>query len=455
MTKIVNVSPSVDSSVKLQSIIDSTGNIPSKFIFSPDHEIEITSLIKVYNFAEWDGQGCKFNLMENAPVSPFASGIPLIAPKNPKSAEGLCFHDIKFDGRRDTQSKVPLKNGKNWGLGYHNFFMLGSLNSVSTDNSRNCLFYNLEFNNSLGDGIRVEGGTGITVHDIKGRRGGHDIICCAGARDIDIYNVEADTAVNAGVRFRSVRNGKIHGCKLNGTAINTGPLIQVQNTAANWHCQNIEVYDNYLNSSLGPAIWAMGTTGINDISIHNNLFYNCGLEPAAIQTDDVGGICVDGFNSTIEYNTFDQCRGFGVVFSGWQTSSTIAGLKSAVSRNIITNTKKSYFVGTASGTGIANLTGSRNSVSCVENCTFGNISDYYGVSAASKINQDPEYLADYRLKESSPCRFANYQLGRYNGTEIPVEVPADTPAFLVFECSEDEYQILKQTYPERTILKRL
>ena len=55
MTKIVTVPLSVDDSTKLQKLINSTGNIPAKYEFSPDHEIEINSLLRVFYFTEWDG----------------------------------------------------------------------------------------------------------------------------------------------------------------------------------------------------------------------------------------------------------------------------------------------------------------------------------------------------------------------------------------------------------------
>ncbi len=54
----VVIPESVDSSQKLQSIIDRTGNIPAKYMFSPDQHIEINSRLRVYNYTEFDGTGC-------------------------------------------------------------------------------------------------------------------------------------------------------------------------------------------------------------------------------------------------------------------------------------------------------------------------------------------------------------------------------------------------------------
>ena len=89
--KLITVPSSIDDSKKLQKLIDSTGNGAVKYEFLPEHEIEINSLVRVFNFTELDGHCCHFNLMENAPLKPFASSIPLVAPKYPTSAEGLYF----------------------------------------------------------------------------------------------------------------------------------------------------------------------------------------------------------------------------------------------------------------------------------------------------------------------------------------------------------------------------
>lgn len=428
MTEEITIESELDSSIELQKVIDSVGDIPTLYNFE-SKKITIESRIRLFNDTELAFNGCTLTLMKDAPLSTFGQQIPLIAPKYPTSAKNIFIHDANFYGNRDYQSLVPDWNGhtgkeaaKKWGNGYHNTIMLGALNNVKYSNSTNCRFENLGFYDSLGDGIRVEGGQEISIQNIRGSKGGHDIICVAAARNVEVSKVIADAAVNAPVRFRSVVNGKIHDCKLNGnTGIATGPLVQVQNTASGRNCSGVEIYNNEFLQSWGPADWVMGTTGTNDIHIHNNLFYNCGLEPASIKTDDVGGICIDGFNSTIEYNTFVDCRGHGIVFSGWQTSSTLAGLKSTISRNVICGTKESLYKGTSSGTGVTNLTGSRNAVKCLENCSYQNKTNYYGVTVESGYSFNPLLTEDYHLQTESPCRFSGYNLGCYQDSVEPAE----------------------------------
>lgn len=444
MTKTITISSSVDDSTKLQKIIDNTGNTPAKFVFKDTSHVLVNSRIRFWNYFELDGKNSTFELQENAPTSVFGEQIPLIGSKLSKGAAGWNLHHIVFEGNRDHQSKVPTNishagPGKNWGVGYHNFIgplCSGDISSPNPANATDIYIHDCEANNNLGDFGRFEGITNLKVWNIKGRRGGHDVICAAAAKNVEIWDLDIDTAVNAAVRFRSVEEGKIHDCNLRGTKENTGPLIQIQTTAVNWNCRDIEIYDNQLKDSLGPAMWIIGTTGQNDVTVRNNLFVNCGLEPTSVETDDVGGICIDGFNSTIKYNTFDQCKGFGIVFSGWRSSSKLTGLKSTISRNIITNTKKSNFIGTASGTGIANLTGSRNSIICSENCQYGNVNNHYAVTVESVLNEDPLYIGngDYHLQAESPCRFPGYQLGCYNATEDLEE----TSTRVIVSCFESQ-----------------
>jgi hypothetical protein len=426
--KIVAVPNSVDTSVKLQALIDSTGNTAAKYVFSEDHDIVISSRLRVFNNTEWIGNGCKFTLMENAPVEIFGEQVPLIAPKYPRAAEGLIFHGIEFNGNRDSQSKVPKKNGKNWGLGYHNFFTLGDLRNVSYSNSRNCEFYDLSLEDNLGDGIRVEGGTKISVHDITGKRGGHDIVCYSGVLGGEVYNLKADLAVNAGVRTRSAKNIKIHDCFLNGdTKIAYSPGIQIQSTAANWVSSGIEIYNNHICKTWGPGILVMGDVPNNgNVYIHNNLFVGCGAMPKAEKRPNVGAIVYDGFPVVIEYNTAVECYGFGFVAGDYTLASRYSAT-ATIKRNIVTGTKKALYPGKGSGAAIANLLGSRYTITCVENDTYGNISNFYNVTCSKNLSVDPLFVGsgDYHLQPSSPCRFNGYQLGRYNGTDDSVFTEKD------------------------------
>lgn len=452
MPQSITVPASIDSSAKLQTLINNTGNTPAKFIFSPDQEIRIESRIRVFNNTEWDGNGCTFSLMENAPVSIFGEQTPLIAPRYPRAAENLIFHDIVFDGNRDNQRKVEaVTDGKPWGKGYHNFFLLGDLSNVAPGNSKNFTFYNLGFYNNLGDGIRVEGGTDISIHDIKGKRGGHDIICLASTKGGEVSNVEADLAVNAAVRTRSSWDIKIHDCSITGTNIAYCPGIQIQATSNS--SGNIEIYNNDIRNVWGPGIQVVGNVkGNGTVSIHHNLFEGCGGMPAATGTPYVGGIIFDGFPVDIRKNTFVDCLGYGLAAGDYNIVSPYSFI-GTISRNIVVGTKKAMKPGTASGSGIANLIKSRYSLDCSENNVWGNLTNLFNVSNVGGLSVDPLFSEDYHLQADSPCRFEGYQLGRYDDDE-DISDTSETPAFIELACTEEEFQMIKNTLTDRQLFWR-
>lgn len=462
----ITIGSSVDDSIKLQKLIDNVGNTPAKFIFSDTTHVLVNSRIRFWNYFELDGKNSTFELQENVSTSIFGEQIPLIGSKLSKGAAGWDLHNVIFEGNRENQKCVPTKNREhpnaagNWGNGYHNFIgplCPGDISNVQTSNATDICIHDCEANNNLGDFARIEGGTNIKIWNIKGKRGGHDVVCLAGVHGGEVCNLKIDMAVNAAVRTRSSKNIKIHDCVLNGdTGIDTGPAIQIQSTAKNRTSSDIEVYNNEIFGTWGPAIWIIGTVPGNGlVTVRNNLFLECGKEPASVKTPDVGGITHDGFDCLIEYNTFDECYGYAIVASGWKSRSSLTGMKTTVRRNIITGTNESFCKGTKSGTGIANLTGTRNTIECIENCQYGNkTANHYGVTLQSVYNVDPLYRdsGNYKLKDDSPCVFPEYELGAYNG--VAYHGPEDCwPSVVIPRKSETELKAFVQMLYGTKVLK--
>ena len=413
--KTITVPSSIDDSTKLQKLIDTNGNQPAIFNFQGD-ELEINSRIRLYNNSEISGNGITFRLMENAPTKTFGEGVGLIGAKNPLATEGLILHDFSFDGRRDSQAKVPKKNGKNWGLGYHNVIMLGTFGCVGYEHARNCEIYNINYKNSLGDLLRCEGGTNITAHDITAYRGGHDVVYLV-ANGAEIYNITAELSVNSAARTRSSKNVRIHDCKLvHKGGIAYAPAIQIQSTAKNWTSSDIEIYNNEIYNTYGPGIQVAASVPNNGlVSIHNNLFVGCGQMPAANKLPNVGGILFNGHKMDIEYNTFVGCYGYGIAAGNYNVGNSDS-YNAIIKRNIITETKKSLYSGTASGAAIANLYGSYYTIYCSENDLYGNTANLYNVTNTGGMAVNPLFVSssDYHLQDSSPCRLSDtVQLGCY------------------------------------------
>ena len=71
--KSVTVGSSVDSSSKLQTLINNAGNTPTEYIFS-ENDIEINSTVKFYNNTKLTGNGVNLHLKDKALVYPAHSG---------------------------------------------------------------------------------------------------------------------------------------------------------------------------------------------------------------------------------------------------------------------------------------------------------------------------------------------------------------------------------------------
>jgi hypothetical protein len=452
MAKEIIVNSSIDDSTKLQKLIDSTGDIAAKYVFTEDHQIEINSLLRLYNHTEFAGNNCSFTLMENAPTSTFGEGKALIAPKNPLASEDLILHNFTFDGRRDSQSYVEKLYPKPWGHGFHNVIMLGTFGCVGYEHAKNCEIYGINYKNSLGDLLRCEGGTNIIAHDITAYRGGHDVVYVV-ANGADIYNINAELSVNAAARTRSSKNVKIHDCTLthkNGIAY--APAIQIQSTAKNWTSSNIEIYNNNIYNTYGPGIQVAASMPNNGlVSVHNNLFVGCGQMPASNKLPGVGGIVFNGHNMDIEYNTFVGNYGYAIAAGNYNVGNSDY-YSATISRNIITNTKKSLYAGTASGAGIANLLGLKYSIECSGNDTYGNITNLYQIPNSNGLAVDPLYVGagDYHLKANSPCRFSGYQLGCYTNTSTETD---DSTSIFV-HCTKSEADTIVKKYNSNYIIYR-
>jgi hypothetical protein len=174
------------------------------------------------------------------------------------------------------------------------------------------------------------------------------------------------------------------------------------------------------------------------VSIHNNLFYNCGNMPSSANRPTTGAIIYNGFPVKIQNNTIVNCSGYGVAAGNYDVSS-IYSYESSISRNIITGTKRALKVGTASGSAIANLTTSK-APECSENCLYWNLSNLHKATQTGGILKDPKFIGpeDYHLQKDSPCRFSGYQLGCYSD-EISVD--------LLLSCKVSQLENLKPLLP--------
>lgn len=377
MVKNVTIKPC--DSKTLQKTIDATGNTPAEYYFC-EGDYLINSLLRVYNFTKWTCDPCvKFELMEHAPLNPFGCQVPLISSKYKTGITGLEFAGFSFDGHYKTQKYSTKAGGDDHGKGFHNVLGFGDPGNPAKANITDSSFHDLTFWNSQGDSIRPEGAKGLEFFNLKGDSG-HDIIHANGLMDSEIYGCNVNTRANNFVRLRESNNVSIHDNIASGKGT-YAPIIQVQSITKGRVSTGITVSNNKLSDALGPGIQIIGTyPGNKGITVKENIISRCGTMPAANRLSGVGGIVFDGYDGvTIEGNVIDSCRGYGILAGKYDTSSSQKG-KATLKNNTVTNTKKSYCVGTMSGTGIANLTAGRYSITKSGNILKGNATcDYYKV----------------------------------------------------------------------------
>jgi len=441
----VNVKSNIDDTTKLQNLINTTGNIPVEFIFS-DFDIEINLPVKVYNNTKFTGNSVTFTLMDNAPVNPFDVHVPMFGSKYVTGITGLEFSGFTFKGNYSNQKYSTAAAGSDHGKGYHDCFFFGNFQNRTAQNITNCSFHDMTLGYNQGDELRIEGGSNINAWNIKSEKGGHDVIFYECVNDSEIYNCDIKLRSNSGIRVRACNNIKIHDNKTDGSTNEAwSPGIQVDGDNVGHPTTSISIYNNKILNTYAPGIWILGDDSTNkDISIYNNLFLKCGRMPANNKISGVGGIVADGFeNIRILGNTFDQCYGFAIGFANYQGQSASKGMKATVQNNIITNTQKSFYPSTRSGTAISNELG-HYTITSNGNCLYKNISNYYNIPTNSDIYVNPCYVGngDYHLQSkgghyssnglvydsvSSPCIYENYELGCYSKTnESSVYFPPPT-----------------------------
>jgi len=401
-------------------------------------------------------RGAVINLVARAPTSVFGVRVPVFGQVE-KTIEDITIKNIKFNGWADKQL---VKHGK----GYHNF--------IEFSRAKNIKIQNVIIENTQGDGARFEDSENIEYVQNTVLGCGHEGLYVDRCKNVLGQGNVTYLRSNSALRCKGSDNVLFK----ENTVLRTddfspaySPGIQVQNTEVNETSKNVEIANNFISGTFGPGIWCAGFANkdiqaASGLNIHNNLITDCGNMPYENKISGVGGVVVDGWNGEIKNNTIDKCKGYGVSL-GPYVSATPAGkgYSAKIYRNIITNTQKSNEVGTASGAAIANLVQDRyTSVEVYENCTSGNVRDYYGVTPAKEIRIDPLYAGDgdYHLKSTagrysgsqlvmddvmSPCIFPEYELGMYGGTSeasrytaLPVEPEPVQTVYVVIPCESEQ-----------------
>lgn len=404
-----------------------------------------------------------------AVVQLIAKADPLIwKPSTPVfsfSGDNYLFENFIFDGLADLQTVK-------WGKGHHNLFG-GSLAS-------NVTIQGMTIQNSMGDGARIVDSKNINFVKNKVYGIGHDgfyVERCSGVEAAEniIY-----TRIDAALRCRgssdvTFRNNWIYSNDKYTPRTGPGIIAQIDETARS-SSTNVQIYENWIEGCEGPGMWIVSHsydyTKASDIEIYRNVIKDCGQMQAVNLLPGVAGICLDGWNAKIYDNTLDGCYGAELRIGNYITTSQGSGYKVDIHGNILTNTRKAYYPDKWSGIGLVNIR-DNHEITVDGNCFYGNLAgDRYGVKSTNEILKNPMYAdAQYRLSPSSPCKFSDYQLGRYNNTssenveepddeleevpeDEPGEEPTETQAELFVACSPSEADnIIKNIVGKYTVYR--
>jgi hypothetical protein len=454
----IKVSPPTSgySSTLIQKALDKTGTkngVPLDYseIHFTKGKYVLNSRIYFYSNTKLTcDEGVNFELASTN----FGVDVPVFSQKE-YTVSGLDISGFNYNGNYLAQ---PLTKNDH-GLGYGTVFNLKNI----TDSK----FHHITGGYSEGDLIKCSFGSDVEVYNCKITKLGHDFAHYNVMKNSRVHHNYVEARGDNAVRVRSSQEVEIDNNTFIGTSESYAPLIQCESITDNYYLQGIYIHHNVIKNSLGPGVWTFGKVPNNsNVLIHNNLFVECGLMPPRNSLPGEGAIVTDGIQGVkITFNTIDKCRN-GIYIGNYQAISKYVG-SVEVAYNIITNTRKPFSTDAASGSAIANMTGTRNSVSIHDNCLFGNINDYYKVTASNDLHVDPMYAGsgDYHLKskagrftpsgtvydsESSPCVFEDEEWGYLNGSDeaseyfypptslSPAEIIGNHSAVIIVCHNEDE-----------------
>jgi len=276
---------------------------------------------------------------------------------------------LSFDGNSGNQD-VPKYRGMMSGNGYHNFLGAQGVENIEV------AYCN--FDDNLGDGLRVLNCDNIKFHHNQASNGGHDVLYTIKSESIEAYNNTIKTKVNSALRAMDCSRVRWHDNYIYSEGDNAGLALQIQHDSGT--IEDIEICYNYIESSYGPGLWLVGKNGGGEeLYLHHNVFQNCGYN---VNLYLVGGIVASGYeNARIEHNVFENCYLGAVNFWDYSGGSWSTGATTTLKNNIFLNSIPAKINGNG-GYGVNNEILAQKVVS-QKNCYWGNDVNTRGCSVSS------------------------------------------------------------------------
>jgi len=376
----------------------------------------INSTLLIGNNTTLEGDsGAVIKLADNAG---WEKNIPLIQQNNSSGNQNITIKGFTIDGNREKNTNVGS------GSGYYNLIYLSNCQNIDV--------YNMYLTNNHGDGLKVNNGSNIELHDNEVYSLGHDVLYTIKCSDVEAYNNRISCRTNSGLRAYNTNNVRFYGNNITSEGYG-GAGIQIQKEG--------NVYNNTIYRTALSGIWIFGSgtysPSSTNASVHHNQIYDTGTNTGS---GNIGGVVSDGFNATIENNVIDGAYGAGIAQKNVYSSSPLNGSGYVIiaRNNIITNIQSSSAEG--NGVGVSNFLKDTHSFVLQNNCFYNNSGgNYSDVDAGlGDIQADPQYAdrnnRDYHLKSkagrwngidwvndsvNSPCIDAGYSLSDYSKEPEP------------------------------------
>jgi hypothetical protein len=340
------------------------------------------------------------------------SSKPLITQLDSAGIYGVTIKGFEINGNHDKNEDEKR------GEGYYN--MIYFLNSEDIQ------VHDMYMHDGHGDGLRVEKSSNIQFYNNKVYKLGHDGLYAIDCQNVEAWNNTITCRTNSGLRIWNSNHIKFHDNVIDSFYDWSagGPGIQIQKTTSVMN--DIEVYNNTIHNTYGPAIWLIGyghsysKEEAQNVYIHHNIFYSTGTNPSI---DWVGGIVTSGFDSIIENNVFDGVYHAAVIHmyppssTGLDNSIDLSprgtGYKTIVRNNIIVDTQKRPKDSNETGYAVINYLPSTHTFVLENNCLYNNVGgNYKNANSTTDLYVNPLFVNqskhDYHLKSNSPCIGAGY-----------------------------------------------
>jgi hypothetical protein len=361
---------------------------------------------------------------------PMITGTKPAGFANNYAANNVVIRGFEIDGNRLNQPNIPPADKD-------------SYPSIAFKQSSHITINDMYIHDNDGDGIKLWGGSDITIFNNEFYRTCHDDVYLLYGTNAHIYNNDfSKITADCGIRLDDFDDVIIENNRMqtatNDPQGNSAIYLAFKGTGTRTMNNIVIRYNEITHTREMAVLMTVETTSSYDksrasgVHIHHNTIFNNG----DIANDPTSAIMLHGWDNTlIENNVIDGSYGNGVaayeLYANYGFTTIGSGYTTIVRNNIITNTHNSPRISN-DGYGINNYLPSTHSFVVENNNVWNNENGNYRnvASHTSDFNVDPLFVDpannDYRLQSNSPIIDAG--IGVYeSGDSIP-STPDSTPA---------------------------